>query len=262
MKKLLEKVIAIGNEAAKAVMQIYEKDFAVEYKEDESPLTVADKTAHSIIDQGLKNTGYPVVSEESKQKDLNKISQNTTCFWLVDPLDGTKEFIKKNGEFTINIALVNDSRPVLGIVLIPAQNKIYYAIKDEGAFKLSGGILEKLYCSNVNKLSESTIAVSRSHLKNEDRNFIENNIIRQTKPLGSALKYCEIAEGNVDISIRFTPLMQWDLAASDIIVHEAGGAVVDFQNKVYQYNATHSNEALIKGLIVLNQGIDYQDCQF
>jgi 3'(2'), 5'-bisphosphate nucleotidase len=252
LNQLLDVALNAANQASEKMLEIYQKDFSIDYKYDKSPLTEADEASHQIIYNLLKDLGYPVISEESKPEELIDLTSQSSRFWLVDPLDGTKEFIKKNGEFTVNIALIENNRPILGVVAIPAQNKMYYAAQGQGAYKLEGGNAQKVNCSKTANLSDATIAVSRSHLKQEDQDFIARNNIAKTKPLGSALKYCEIANGSVDLSIRFTPLMQWDLAASDVIVHEAGGMVSNFSHNHYQYDISRSSEALINGLLVTN----------
>ncbi|MDC0534190.1 3'(2'),5'-bisphosphate nucleotidase CysQ [Francisellaceae bacterium] len=255
LNQLLDVALNAANHASEKMLEIYQKDFSIDYKDDKSPLTEADEASHQIIYNLLKDLGYPVISEESKPEELIDSTSQSNRFWLVDPLDGTKEFIKKNGEFTVNIALIENNRPILGVVAIPAQNKTYYAIQGQGAYKVKGGNAQKINCSKTADLSVATIAVSRSHLKQEDQDFIARNNIANTKPLGSALKYCEIADGSVDLSIRFTPLMQWDLAASDIIVHEAGGVVSDFKGCGYQYDPQDSENALVDGLIARNENL-------
>lgn len=253
MNKLLETALTAVKAASEKVLSIYHQDFSVHYKTDKSPLTQADEMAHQVIYQQLIQTGYAIVSEESTSDELQTNNNQSDHFWLVDPLDGTKEFIKKNDEFTINIALVENKRPILGVVAIPAKQTIYYAIAGQGAYKLvEGQRPESIGVSSVNDLTQSVIAVSRSHLKPEDKQFIDTYGIADTRPLGSAVKYCYIAEGQVDLSVRFTPLMQWDLAASDIIVNEAGGCVCDFNHQAYDYDINMADKPLTVGLIVTN----------
>lgn len=218
-------LLPLAKNASQAVMQIYASDnFGVDIKSDNSPLTKADTLSHQIICSQLEKYGFPVISEESCENTALKNDCDT--FWLVDPLDGTKEFINKNGEFTINIALIENSRPTLGIVAAPALNKYYYAVKGHGAYKVEKESHQKISCSNVTDITKATIAVSRSHLNAKDEEFIKENNITKIKKLGSALKYCEIAEGIVDLSIRYTPLMQWDIAASDILLAESGASAL------------------------------------
>jgi len=244
--------------ASNVIMHIYETDFAVEYKEDASPVTMADQQAHKVICQVLSQSDYPIVSEESKQRQHHAAD----IFWLVDPLDGTKEFIQKNGEFTVNIALIHQQRPVLGVVAVPAQDVVYFAEQGKGAFKRTLSSDERLHCSQQVDLHQATIAVSRSHLREQDQTFIQQHAIKHVKPLGSALKYCQLAEGLVDLSVRYTPLMQWDLAASDCIVHEAGGSVCDFALQPYHYDATQAEQALLQGLVTINAAINFTQLTF
>ncbi|PIR12112.1 MAG: 3'(2'),5'-bisphosphate nucleotidase CysQ [Gammaproteobacteria bacterium CG11_big_fil_rev_8_21_14_0_20_46_22] len=246
----LDIALSAACQAAGAIMAVYHRDIAVEQKADQSPVTQADLAAHDAIVSVLAASGFPVISEES-EPDLDLLKR-ADYHWLVDPLDGTKEFIQKNGEFTVNIALIHHNRPVLSVVAVPAKQVVYYALKGQGAFKVEAGVGKRLQCSSVSNLEEATIAVSRSHLKPEDQDFIEKQGITKVKPLGSALKYCEIAEGLVDCSVRFTPLMQWDLAASDLIVSEAGACAVDFSGNVYSYRFDGVQQALTAGLLVSN----------
>lgn len=230
-KELLDSVIQIVRQAGWAVMDIYDRDFAVEYKDDCSPLTDADKAAESVIEKGLSGLGlsYPVLSEESplpgyaERKSWNK-------FWLVDPLDGTKEFIKKNGEFTVNIALIERGRPVLGVVYAPAADILYYGMDGFGAFREKAGRTERLPVAE-NKPEESgvlRVAVSRSHMNRETELFMHNladqypgcRIEQLAK--GSSLKLCMVAEGSADIYPRFGPTMEWDTAAAHAVVNNAG----------------------------------------
>lgn len=250
------KVINIALKAGDAVMQIYKKDFTVEYKDDKSPLTEADKIAHKIIVDGLsKISSFPILSEEGKNIPYEE-RKNWQYYWLIDPIDGTKEFIKKNGEFTINIALICKDTPVLGVVFAPAINELYYAKKDEGAFKIvlndECWILDEENLQNAQKLplknstsnipcalhslrenSTLTIVASKSHLNQETQDYINNltsniqNSIFISK--GSSLKLLMVAEGSADIYPRLAPTMEWDTAAADAIVREAG-------KMTYEYN--------------------------
>ena len=274
-------------QADQVIMDIYQSNYEVEFKEDESPITIADQRAHQAIAERLQPLGIRIISEEgiveppedqlkprlARNDDLREKSERRSAvyvdevheysegafdkadhfycksgsyFWLVDPLDGTKEFINKNGEFTVNIALIQNNRPILGVVSAPALNTQYYAVKDQGAFKLEGGGAKQIHCSSVTDIKQATLAVSRSHLKPEDEAFIEKNDITNTKPLGSALKYCQIAEGSVDLSVRYSPLMEWDIAASDIIMHEAGSRLMDLQGNEFSYLG--SSEVLKQGV--------------
>lgn len=258
----LKTALEAANKADQVIMDIYQSDFEVEFKEDESPVTLADQRAHQTIVDHLQLLGFSIISEEGVVEpvvdQVHEYSEGAfdkadhfyckpgSYFWLVDPLDGTKEFINKNGEFTVNIALIQNNRPILGVVSAPALNTQYYAVKDQGAFKIQEDKTKQIHCSNVTDIKQATLAVSRSHLKPEDEAFIEKNDITNTKPLGSALKYCQIAEGSVDLSIRYSPLMEWDIAASDIIMHETGSQLLDLQGSEFKYQG--SVDALNKGI--------------
>lgn len=256
LENILNEVLVLIQRASNLVLEIYTTDFDVKYKIDDSPLSRADIVSHSIITSGLEKYRIPIISEEGTSELVDQI--NSEYFWLVDPLDGTKEFINKNGEFTINIALIRGSRPILGIVAVPAQNKIYYAMSEKGSFCLDGsGIVKQIFCSKQTDLINANIAVSRSHLQENDVKFINQNCIKKVSPLGSALKYCYIAEGVADISVRYTPLMSWDIAASDIILAESGGKIVDFMNDILSYQFESARTAITRGLVATNGILTY-----
>jgi len=238
-EKLLNEVIEIAIHAGKEIMEIYEKDFSVEYKEDMSPLTEADKRSNEIIAAGLKRLGrqYPILSEETKAADYSE-RKDWECFWLVDPIDGTKEFIKKNGEFTVNIALVEDGAPVMGVVYAPALETLYYGMKGFGAYRRTGETIEQMPVVK-NKPSESKVirvVASRSHLNKETENLIDAvakqypycTIEKVSK--GSSLKLCMVAEGSADIYPRAAPTMEWDTAAAHGVAEAAGKGVYKLES--------------------------------
>ena len=224
----IKKIIDIAKQAGDVIMKVYAKDFEVEFKADESPLTEADKQAHNVIVAGLEGLelNIPVLSEEGKgiayadRKDWE-------YFWLVDPVDGTKEFVKKNGEFTVNIALIHKDTPVLGVVYAPALNEMYWAKKDEGAFKQeSSGDILKLPKANRRKEDELVAVASKSHMSEETKTFIDSYAEDYSEvsiqSIGSSLKLCLVAEGEADIYPRLGPTMEWDTGAAHAIVLEAG----------------------------------------
>ncbi|XOB65699.1 3'(2'),5'-bisphosphate nucleotidase CysQ [Deferribacteres bacterium DY0037] len=228
---LLYEVINIALQAGKEIMHIYQMDFSVQYKSDNSPLTDADMHSNDIIIGGLKklNKQYPILSEETKPA-VYADRRNWKNFWLVDPIDGTKEFVKKNGEFTVNIALIQDRLPVIGVVYAPALDTLYYGMKGFGAFRKAGGGLEKLPAEKNDPLTSKTIkvAVSRSHL-NKDTSDLISTISKhypdcriETISKGSSLKLCMVAEGSADIYPRIAPTMEWDTAAAQGVVEAAG----------------------------------------
>lgn len=235
---LLNEVIEIAVCAGEEIMEIYEKDFSIEYKDDESPLTDADKHSNDIITAGLKklSTQYPILSEETKKAEYAE-RKGWECFWLVDPIDGTKEFIKKNGEFTVNIALIEKGKPVMGVVHAPALDILYYGMKGFGAYRRADGKIEQMPLA-VNNPAESKIirvVASRSHLNGETTDFI--NAIAEQYPdcaiervsKGSSLKLCMVAEGSADIYPRIAPTMEWDTAAAQGVAEAAGKGVYKFE---------------------------------
>jgi len=232
-RELLIKAINASIKGGHAIMEVYASDFAVEHKEDKSPLTLADKNCNEVIERHLKNTEIPFLSEEGVKIPFAE-RENWEYSWLVDPLDGTKEFVKRNGEFTVNIALIQNKEPVLGVVFAPVLNKLYYAKKSNGAF-LNGKKLPLFDSAN----RPFTIVASRSHFSEETKKYIENLNLDEVEYLsiGSSLKLCLIAEGSADLYPRLAPTSEWDIAASDAILREVGKSVLQFENgKPLEYN--------------------------
>jgi len=229
---MVDSICKIAMEAGRAIMEVYETAFTVDYKEDRSPLTLADRRSNEIIAEGLsKISSYPILSEETKQAPYSE-RKNWKTFWLVDPLDGTKEFIKRNGEFTVNIALIENSEPVLGVIYVPATKQLYYAEKGKGSFHQG----TKLPCITRGK-DEFVIVASRSHLSPETEAYIEELKIQHPTPgisflsSGSSLKFCLVAEGKADVYPRFAPTMEWDTGAGHIIASESGKQVLNWETK-------------------------------
>ena len=223
-------VIAIAKQAGEAIMQIYAKDFSVEYKEDQSPLTEADLASHHLICDELNKLypDIPILSEESA--DSFKIDDENACFWCIDPLDGTKEFIKKNDEFTVNIALIQNQQPILGVIGVPAKNLVYAAVKGGGAFKQKDdNNLQTIHVKSQDP-DKLTFAVSRSHLDDHTKRMVDEYQAEMMQA-GSALKLAFVAEGIVDVYPRFGPTMLWDVAAGQCIIEEAGGQVLWSENQ-------------------------------
>ena len=226
----LESIVNIAKESGDAIMEIYKKDFTIEYKDDQSPLTEADTKANEIICNALEELypNIPLMSEENKQIVYEE-RKNWEYYWCIDPIDGTKEFIKKNDEFTVNIALIHKNTPVLGVVYAPAIDEMYKAKKGIGAFK--NNIKLPIHINN-NKEKKIKVVASKSHLSEETQTFIDNigtkNIEQVSK--GSSLKLCMVAEGIADIYPRLAPTMEWDTAAADAIVREAGKMTYQFEN--------------------------------
>jgi len=221
MRKLTKEIIGVAREAGDAILKFYEHDIEVSRKEDNSPLTKADMAAHQIIIGALSDIdpSTPVISEESGVPDY-EIRKEWSRFWIVDPLDGTKEFIKKNGEFTVNIALIDGGEPVLGVVSLPAKNMVYYASNEEGAFKIVNDRKPfRIYSERADKNKPLKIVQSRSHGSDKlEQQLSEQGIdIGDSVKAGSSLKFCLVAEGKADIYPRMGPTMEWDVAAGDCV---------------------------------------------
>jgi len=236
-KIALEDIVRIAQEAGDAIIQIYTKDFSIEYKDDKSPLTEADTKSNEIICDALEKLypNIPIMSEENKQTDYEE-RKEWEYYWCIDPIDGTKEFIKKNDEFTVNIALIHKNTPVLGVVYAPAIDEMYKAKKGEGAFKNN----QKLPLqTNPNPKEKLYVVASKSHLSPETQEFIDNLETKEIEQVskGSSLKLCMVAEGKADIYPRLAPTMEWDTAAADAVVREAGKMTYQFENnKPMVYN--------------------------
>lgn len=237
--KDMHNIIAIARKAGDAIMQIYKKDFSVEFKEDQSPLTEADLASHHLIcDELIKlYSDIPILSEESAA--TFSLDDEKTCFWCVDPLDGTKEFIKKNDEFTVNIALIMNQQPILGVIGVPAKGIVYAAVKGGGAFKQKGDNELQTIQVKPQDPNHLTFAVSRSHLDDDTKAMVDEYQADMLQA-GSALKLAYVAEGVVDVYPRFGPTMLWDLAAGQCLIEEAGGKVlmVERHNSM-TYNIHH-----------------------
>jgi len=235
----IQDIVTIAKEAGDVIIQVYKQDFEVEYKKDSSPLTLADKKANDIIEGGLNklSVNFPILSEEGKEIPY-KDRRQWEYFWLVDPLDGTKEFVKKNGEFTVNIALIHKDTPVLGVVYAPALDVCYWAKQGEGAFKDG----QKLPIKTVNQRNTYKIIASRSHMSNETQMFIDAIDTQKEKELisiGSSLKICLVAEGEADIYPRLGPTMEWDTGAAHAVVIESGRGLKkykDGKHSKHKYN--------------------------
>ncbi|MCL4136488.1 UNVERIFIED_CONTAM: hypothetical protein GTU68_036029 [Idotea baltica] len=226
----IELIVKIAIEAGDAILEIYKQDFEVEYKADESPLTSADKASNEVIVEALKKAypSIPILSEENKVLDYSERKNWEYC-WVVDPLDGTKEFIKKNGEFTVNIALVHNNYPVLGVIHIPVQEKTFYGIENKGSFVKTDGDWTKIEKRQPNK-EKLLVVASRSHLNEDTSQYVDGLRSHfddvEFVSAGSSLKFCLVAEGLADQYPRFAPTMEWDTAAGQIIAEQAGATVV------------------------------------
>ena len=242
-KENLLEIVNISVDAGEVILNYYNENVDVIYKDDESPLTKADLASHKIITDSIKKItpDIPILSEE-EFIDW-KIRKKWKKYWLIDPLDGTKEFIKKNDEFTVNIALIENNRPILGVIYTPALNELFYSIKNFGSYKILTkkklNTLKEAKRISINKKKSNKIKIvgSRSHSnpildKWVNKNFNEFDILQK----GSSLKFCLIAEGSADIYPRFGPTSEWDIAAGHIILEEAGGKLKSIENKEILYN--------------------------
>ena len=237
---LLESVNAIASQAGEIIMEIYGNAFDIETKQDNSPLTEADLAAHNYIVNSLASIAdYPILSEESAEIPFTERSKWQT-YWLVDPLDGTKEFIKRNGDFTVNIALIYQHKPVLGSVYVPVTKQLYFAAEGDGAYKQSPE--DKARKISVKKeFSDNLVVVgSRSHITEELKNFLDKLPPHQLISIGSSLKMCLVAEGLADLYPRIGLTSEWDTAAAQCIVEQARGKVVDLKGNRLLYNIKQS----------------------
>lgn len=241
LRQLCVQVLDLAHDAGDAILQIYASDFAVTHKGDATPLTEADLEAHRLIESGLTRLtpGVPVLSEESAGVPFQE-REAWSIFWLVDPLDGTKEFIKRNGEFTVNIALVENGQPLLGVVYAPVLTRGYYAATGVGAWKQAGDARPQRIGARPYTGGAATIATSRSHGGEKIQRFVDCVREREGEPrlvpLGSALKTCLVAEGAADIYPRLGPTSEWDTAAAQCILEKAGGRLVDLAGVPLRYN--------------------------
>ncbi|MBT8136061.1 MAG: 3'(2'),5'-bisphosphate nucleotidase CysQ [Gammaproteobacteria bacterium] len=234
---LLPEVRRIARAAGAAIMEVYARDFDVEVKDDKSPLTEADLAAHRVIAAGLTalEPALPVLSEESGVPDYAERTQ-WQSYWLVDPLDGTKEFIKRNGEFTVNIALISDHEPILGVVYAPARELEYYGTSNDGAWKIAADGKPGRISVGAGD-GPARIVGSRSHRGASLDAFLENVGDYEMVPMGSSLKFCVVAEGGADIYPRLGPTNEWDTAAAHAVLTAAGGDVVQLDGQSLRYNA-------------------------
>ena len=239
---LLDAVVELSRQAGDKIMQVYGKDdFSVEAKSDQSPLTEADMASHHLIVDTLAELTpeIPILSEESADTITWEQRRAWPAFWLVDPLDGTKEFIKRNGEFTVNIALVEGHDTTMGVVHVPARGETYSAGVGVGVFKDAGRSSRPISVQS-SAAAPMRVAGSRSHGNDETRRFIEQLGDTEAVAIGSSLKLCLVAEGAVDVYPRFGPTSEWDTAAAQCVVEQAGGRVTKMDLERLQYNTKES----------------------
>ncbi len=238
---LIDQLLPIAVKAGEAILEVYHSasDIEIVSKADDSPLTKADKAANDVICAGLEQmeNPFPIISEENKAIPY-ETRKDFDYYWLVDPLDGTKEFIKKNGEFTVNIALINQGRPVLGVVYTPVTKEMYWAAKGEGAYLIKDGKTTKLEAASFTlKDAKLNLVCSRSHLNEGTQNFVNQFDSPSLVSKGSSLKFLIIANGHAHIYPRLAPTMEWDTGAAQIVLEEAGGSVINAETDLpLEYN--------------------------
>lgn len=242
LQQLQDTCVTIAKQAGEAIIHVYNQEFSVDHKEDNSPLTQADIAAHKIIVQGLSSLEpeLPIVSEESNPPDYS-VRATWPAYWLIDPLDGTREFVKRNGEFTVNIALIEGDQPILGVVHAPVTGETWAASTGNGAWKYGNGDSPRqIRCRNSESSNPLVIAQSRSHPSDALKTFMQKAGPHETISMGSSIKLCIIAEGKADLYPRLGPTSEWDTAAAHAILIEAGGDVTDTQMNTLRYNTKDS----------------------
>ena len=251
----LDFVAGIARQAGKAIMEVYGTDFDVNRKDDKSPLTLADVRSHRIIADSLRARypDIPVLSEEGKEVAF-EIRRNWDRFWLVDPLDGTKEFIKRNGEFTVNIALVEHHTPILGIIHIPVSGRLFVGSMREGCWEISGSERRRHKVAQIPAPGTPVrIVRSRSHPTPGLNEFLSVIASYEIINRGSSIKFCSVAEGKADFYPRFGPTWEWDTAAGQAIVTAAGGVMLDLSGKPFVYN----KQNLLNGPFIVSSSMEW-----
>ena len=237
-RSLIEPVVALTVDAGRAILEVYSTDFDVQSKDDESPLTLADLASNRCILAGLRELTpeLPVISEES---GLPEFAQRRSWrrYWLIDPLDGTREFVNRNGEFTVNVALIENNEPVLGVVHVPVQNKTYVGCRGAGSTLREGGQAPAAIRVAAASREPVRIVGSRSHRGASLDAFLAGLGDYDLVPMGSSLKFCVIAEGKADLYPRLGPTSEWDTAAAQAVVEQAGGRVVTLDGPAMTYNS-------------------------
>jgi 3'(2'), 5'-bisphosphate nucleotidase len=237
LNELIDPIVDLAVDAGKAILEVYATDFDVQEKGDESPLTQADLASHHCIVKGLGalTPDIPVISEEEGLPGFAERSQ-WQRYWLIDPLDGTKEFVNRNGEFTVNIALIDSNRPIFGVVHVPVQDKTYIGCEGHGSELREGGSTTSIRVAATSS-DPVRIVGSRSHRGSSLDAFLEKVGDSDMLPMGSSLKFCVVAEGRADIYPRLGPTSEWDTAAAQAVVEQAGGKVLELDGKPLSYNA-------------------------
>ena len=235
----MPRVTALARESGRAILAIYQDLHPqVEYKLDHSPVTQADLVSHQILQNGLICLApqLPVLSEEAVEVPFEE-RKSWRHFWMIDPLDGTKEFLRRTGEFTVNIALIEDDRPILGVVYAPVIDKLYFAARGAGSYRLDGTVTTPIKVASATA-GNTRFVVSRRHASEQEtlNDFIDQTKRGELMVMGSSLKFCLVAEGAADVYPRNGPTMEWDTAAAQCILEEAGGSVTDLEGNTIRYN--------------------------
>lgn len=242
LEYLCRNATTIAVQAAEKIIEIYNSEYAIEHKDDKTPLTTADLAAHNIIVKGLTELTpeIPVLSEESASIPYAE-RKSWQRYWLVDPLDGTREFIKRNGEFTVNIALIESQCSILGVIVVPVTQVKYFAWRDGGAWKQDvAHPAKKIQVAKIDKSKPLRVAGSRSHGSDKMQHFMERIGPSDMVPMGSSLKFCLVADGQADLYPRLGLTSEWDTAAAQCIVEQAGGFVTDTRMQPMRYNTKDS----------------------
>ena len=232
---ILPEVLKIADAASEKVMSIYMTDFKVDYKADESPITAADIASHNVIVEGLSNLSedIPILSEEGAEIPWSE-RKHWQRFWLIDPIDGTKDFTQRTDEFTVNIALIENGEPILGVVTAPALKEAYWGLRGQGAYKRDNtGHVQRITVAEPGEAKR--VVASKNHLNEDTKAFIDKLGAHELVQAGSSLKFCKIAEGHADIYPRLAPTCEWDTGAAHAVLSAAGGKVETLEGKPLQY---------------------------
>jgi len=237
--------------AGKEIINVYSSDFASKTKDDASPITMADLKSNQVIKEILSKTGYPILSEEDID-DKKRLHENR--IWVVDPLDGTTDFVNRTGEFTVMIALVEEKKPILGVIYWPTESTIFVAQKDLGAWRFSNDFWQRIWVSKISDLSKCRAIGSRFHISKVEKILLDKLCIKKFTSVGSSLKVAQISSGNAEIYLTTTNKMkEWDTCASYCLVSEAGGKMTDMSGNDLSYN--NQNVAHQNGILVSNNQV-------
>ena len=243
--------IEAAMKAGKAVIEVYKNNFSYQVKDDNSPITEADIKSNGIIQETLSITNIPILSEENVD-DLVRLKHEK--IWIVDPLDGTSDFVEKTGEFTIMISLVQSSKPILGVIYWPTEDKLYVAQKNKGAYELFSGHWKKLNVNNISNLEKCHAVISRHHLSESDKKFIKKLNLLEFNQKGSSLKVLDICSGKAEVYLTTTnKIKQWDTCASHCLISESGGKITSMYGEDLEFNTELINHK--NGLLVTNGSI-------